>query len=173
MRAIRHYSIPLLLLSLTTLSGVLAASDVRAASVYTDPATGISFRLPDGYRICRECPTTEFRGPRSHTNIGLVALIPTDQLGDQSIQQFAIASFGDELTADGVQPVILGGLPAVQFDVLEVRAGVRVRDRSYLFITTDTLYGLIFSAPDTDFDVFFNEAKSILDTIMIPNAMTA
>lgn len=161
-----------------------AAADDQA--IYTDPAGHFSFDLPDGYTLGNPgavglgflvgaSPPAFFSPSFTDAGIGIrvaahdprrfpPVVVAWSALNDVMRQQAGVAT-----AMDSVQGTILGDLPAVRIDYSYAVGNVRMRAQQIAVQNGNNLFVLTLSARSSDFDVFAEETKTILNSFTFLN----
>ena len=160
--------------------GLCSATVVTAqGTTFTDAQGLFSFTVPSGWQQGSPPPSTSlpagtvvaavFNTPaplNGSFNVVTVAVPPgtdLDQITTQSRAGVAKSLPGYEEGPGGIQNLTVGGQPARRYDYfLTPPQASKLHGAQILVLQANTIYVLTYTAPDDQFDAFFQQGASVL-----------
>jgi hypothetical protein len=173
---------PLVIISLL---GLCAATAVGAqGTTYTDPQGHYTFTVPSGWQPTNPPPSSTlppgtaisgvFSAPAPlNGNFNVVTVIvPTgaslDQIVTQSRDNVSKSLPGYQEGPGGIQNLTLGGQPARRYDyfLTPPQAG-KLHGAQVIAVQANTVFVLTFTAAENDFDAFFQQGATALNSFKL------
>ena len=169
------------ILVIVALLGVCSISAVEAAGTYTDPQGRFSFTIPDGWQQgsppqgTNLPPGTMLGGVfnaaaplNANFNIVTVSVpsgVDIGQIAIQSRAGVAQSIPGYQEGPGGIQSLTVAGQPARRYDYFfTVAQASRLRGAQVITMQANTVYVLTFTAAENDFNTFFQQAGTALNS---------
>lgn len=167
------------------LLGLCSAATVSAqGATYTDPQGRFTFTVPSGWQQGNPPPSANlppgtvvgavFSAPAPlNGNFNLVTVaIPAgtnlDQVATQSRAGVAQSLPGYEEAPGGIQNLTVAGQPARRYDYfLTPPQSGRLHGAQIITEQANTLYVLTFTAAENDFNTFFQQAGTVLNSLTL------
>lgn len=140
---------------------------------FTDPQGRYTFTVPQGWRVQAADPNAGIDFQAAPVTLRGAFQIAAEEVGTGiTIDDYAtgtMASIQSSVTnyqsvSNGVQQVMVGGLPGRRFDFTGTDTGSTLRAAVFVVKKGTTAYGFLIAATPEDFDAVFAQAKQMIDT---------
>lgn len=168
-------------LVIVALLGICSISAVEAAGTYTDPQGHFSFTIPDSWQQGSPPqgttlpPGTMLGGvfnasPPLNANFNVVTVsvpsgVDIGQIAMQSRAGLAQSIPGYQEGPGGIQNLTVAGQPARRYDYFfTIEQAGRLHGAQVLTMQANTVYVLTFTAAENDFNTFFQQGGTALNS---------
>lgn len=168
-------------LVIVALLGICSISAVEAAGTYTDPQGRFSFTIPDSWQQGSPPqgttlpPGTMLGGvfnasPPLNANFNVVTVsvpsgVDIGQIAMQSRAGLAPSIPGYQEGPGGIQNLTVAGQPARRYDYFfTIEQAGRLHGAQVLTMQANTVYVLTFTAAENDFNTFFQQGGTALNS---------
>ncbi|HEY8293351.1 MAG TPA: DcrB-related protein [Thermomicrobiales bacterium] len=170
------------ILVFVALIGLCSATAVMAqGATFADAQQGFSFTVPSGWQQGSPPPSTSLpagtvvaavfntsapvNGSFNVVTVAVPAGTDLDQVTTQSRAGVAKSLPGYQEGPGGIQNLTVGGQPARRYDYfLTPPQASKLHGAQILALRANTIYILTFTAPDDQFDAFFQQGSSALNS---------